>query len=403
LAAFNYEVVDRAGNLLSGVIAADNEELAAQKLKEQGYLVVQLKSQGSRRIGGLALTREKKVSHGDKTIFTRQLATMLNAGIPITRALFTLSEQASNPTLKKALGTIAANIESGMSIINAFNEYPSIFDQMYLGMIRAGEVGGTLGDTLVRLSDQMQKDKLLKDNIRSATMYPTAVVSFAILMLIAMLIFMVPIFQGFFPENIELPLITQLIINLSESLRSYWFLWIGVIALFILLIYLYVKTESGAIMLERIRLKLPGFGPLYHRTVLARFSRTFATLFANGIPVIRALESSGMATGSRLIQMAINEAVNEIQEGKNIGETFSQKNFFPPIVSQMISVGEETGSLPELLDKIAEFYEDEVSTMSKTLTSMIEPILLIFVGLVVGGMLVALYIPIFTAITQSAA
>ena len=164
------------------------------------------------------------MSHGDKTIFTRQLATMLNAGIPITRALFTLSEQASNPTLKKALGTIAANIESGMSIINAFNEYPSIFDQMYLGMIRAGEVGGTLGDTLVRLSDQMQKDKLLKDNIRSATMYPTAVVSFAILMLIAMLIFMVPIFQGFFPENIELPLITQLIINLSESLRSYWFL-----------------------------------------------------------------------------------------------------------------------------------------------------------------------------------
>ena len=402
MAAFNYEVVDSSGNLLSGVIAAENEDLAAQKLKDQGYLIVQLKSQGSRKMGGLHLTREKKVSHGDKTIFTRQLATMLNAGIPITRSLFTLSEQASNPSLKKALGTIAANVESGTSIISAFSEYPSIFDQMYLGMIRAGEVGGTLGDTLARLSDQMQKDKNLKDNIRAATMYPIAVVSFSILILIAMLIFLVPVFQGFFPEGIEMPLITQLIINMSESLRGYWFLWIGIISIFILLIYLYTKTESGAITLERIWLKLPGFGSLYHRTVLARFSRTYETLFSNGIPVIRALESSGTATGSRLIQTAIEEAINEIQEGKNIGETFSQKSFFPPIVSQMISVGEETGALPELLDKIAEFYEDEVTALSKTLTSMIEPVLLIFVGLIVGGMLVALYIPIFTAITQSA-
>lgn len=403
MAAFNYEVVDTAGNVLNGVIAAENKELATQKLKEKGYLIIQIRSQGNRRIRSLSFASRKKVSNGDITIFSRQLATMLNAGIPITRALFTLSEQASNPTLKKALETIAANVESGMSISNAFGEFPSIFDQMYLGMIRAGEVGGTLGDTLIRLSDQMQKDKLLKDSIKSATIYPIAVVSFSILMLIAMLIFLVPVFQGFFPEDLDIPLATQLIISLSESLRGFWFLWIGLIASIILLIYFYTKTSAGAIMIERIRLRIPAFGPLYHRTVIARFARTFSTLFANGIPVIRALESSGRATGSRLMDSAIGNAIYEIQEGKNIGETFSQEKFFPPIVSQMVSVGEETGSLPHLLDKIAEFYEDEVTTLSKTITSMIEPVLLIFVGLVVGGMLVALYIPIFTAITQSAA
>ncbi len=398
---FSYEVVDKTGNILRGRIDAEHDAQAMQKLKEEGYFIIQIKKSSKAKGFTTLFPRDKKVTTGDKTIFSRQLSAMLNAGIPITRALYTLSEQTINPTFKQALETIAANVESGISVSDAFSEYPSIFNDMYLGMIRAGEVGGTLGETLERLSDHMQKEKTLKENIRSATIYPISVACFSILMLLAMLIFLVPIFEGFFPENIDIPLASQLIISLSESIRNYWYIWLFASLSIIGAIVIYSRTEKGSTAIDKLRFKIPAFGPLLHKTAIARFARTFSTLFANGIPVIQALESSGKATGSKLIEQAIQDSIDLIQEGKGIGAAFEQKSIFPPLVSHLIMVGEETGSLPSLLIKIAEFYDDEVATTSKSITSMIEPILLIFVGILVGGMLVSLYLPIFTVITQT--
>ena len=398
---FSYEVVDRLGNILKGHIHAEHDTQAVQRLKENGYLVIQVKSKGKSKSSVGLFSRNKKITAGDKTIFSRQLAAMLNAGIPITRSVYTLSKQTDNPSFKKILENIARNVESGMSVSNAFSDYPSIFNDMYLGMIQAGEVGGTLGETLVRLSDQMQKEKVLKDSIRSATIYPISVASFAVVMLLGMLIFLVPIFQGFFPEGIDIPLASRIVISLSQWIRSYWYIGLVATSAIVGLIYLYSKTDIGSITIEKLRFNIPAFGPLFHKTAIARLARTFSTLFSNGIPVIQALETSGKSTGSKLIGQAIQDAITQIQEGKNIGETFEQQSIFPPIVSHMIMVGEETGSLPSLLDKIAEFYEDEVKAISKSITSMIEPVLLIFVGIIVGGMLISLYLPIFTVITQT--
>jgi type IV pilus assembly protein PilC len=216
-----------------------------------------------------------------------------------------------------------------------------------------------------------------------------------------MLIFLVPIFEGFFPENIEIPSITKAIIFLSHSIRGFWYIWLLAILFIVSIVYIFFKTDKGSTVLEKIWFQTPAFGSLYHKTIIARFARTFSTLFASGIPVIQALETSGKSTGSKLLDQAILKSIVEIEEGKKIGESFEQREIFPPIVSHMISVGEETGSLPSLLDKIAEFYEDEVATISKTISSMIEPILLILVGVVVGIMLVSLYLPIFTIITET--
>lgn len=398
---FSYEVVDRSGTILKGSINAEHQIQASQRLKDQGYMIIQIKRNGKAGNFPTLFSKGKRVTIGEKVIFSRQLAAMLNAGIPISRTLFTLCRQTENPTFRNALENITENIESGSSVSDAFSLYPLIFDDLYLGMIKAGEIGGNLGETISRLANQMQKEKVLKDSIKSATVYPISVAIFSIVILLAMLIFLVPVFEGFFPDGIEIPYASKVIISLSQSIRTYWYLWLSAVLVIIAAAYLYSRTDSGSTMLEKLWMKTPAFGSLFQKTIIARFARTFSTLFSSGIPVIQALESSGKSTGSRLIEQAIQETIVEIEEGKKIGETFEQNSIFPPLVTHMIAVGEETGSLPSLLNKIAEFYEDEVLAISKTITSMIEPILLIFIGIIVGIMLTSLYLPIFTVITQT--
>jgi len=398
---FNYEVVDSLGNIIKGSIDAEHQIQATQRLKDKGYMIIEIESLEKTSNFTSFFSRGKRVTSADKVLFSRQLAAMLNAGIPVTQALFTLCKQVENLVFRDVLEDITKNVESGMSLYDAFSLHPVIFNDLYLGMIQAGEVGGNLGETLTRLANQMQKDKVLKDNIRSATIYPISVASFSLVILFVMLVFIVPIFEGFFPENIDIPFISKVVITLSYSIRTYWHLWLFIPLLLISVVYIYTKTATGSIMMEKLRFKIPAFGSLFYKTEIARFSRTFSTLLSNGIPVIQALETSGKATGSKLFLQAVQDSIAAIEEGKNIGETFEESDFFPPIVSHMITVGEETGALPSLLNKVAEFYEDEVTAISKTITSLIEPILLVLVGVVVGGMLVALYSPIFTVITQT--
>jgi len=395
-----YEVVNNNGNIISGKIESETKSNAIEQLQRNGYMVINIKEVSNPKKFQI-ISFKPKVKIDEISLFSRQLAVMLNVGIPITRALVTLRNQIKNSTFRNALDDIISNVEGGMSLTRAFSNHPYIFNDLYLGMIGAGEVGGNLEEVLLRISEQMQKEKTLRDNVKSATRYPIAVLCFAIFILIIMLIFLVPIFENFFSENAEIPAITKWVINLSESMRFYWYIWLIImLALTVGIIY-YIKTTKGRQIWDKIRFKLPGFGPLLHKSVIARFSRVLATLMINGIPIIQALEAAGLASGSSLIEELVKKAILQIQEGNNITDPLEESGFFPPMMIQMFRIGEETGALPDLLNQIAGFYEDEVATLAKGLTSLIEPLLLIIVGILVGGILIALYLPIFTAITHT--
>jgi type IV pilus assembly protein PilC len=398
---FNYECLNKQGESLKGQINAENSAAALIRLKGMELMITELREVRTSSANSF-FSNEKKVKTSDLTMFSRQLSAMLKAGIPITRALHTLSRQTSNSTFRIALENISRNVEGGMNLTDAFGAYPKIFSDLFISMIRAGELGGILDDSLLRLSDQLQKDKTLQDNIRSATFYPRIVLCFAMLMLTGMLVFLVPIFQKFIPANAKIPALTTFIFSVSNSLRSYWYIWILVIIAIIAGFMTFMKSKKSKYIWDRIKFKLPAFGPLIHKSVIARFARTLATLMEGGIPVIQALESAGPTSGSIILADVVKDACKKITEGKNISGPLEESDLFPPMFTHMVAVGEETGQLSSLLEKLAEFYEDEVATTSKGLTALIEPLMLIIVGVVVGIMLISLYLPIFSTITTSA-
>ncbi len=398
--SFKYECINRQGQTVKGQLTSDNVSQAAEKLRGMGLSVIDIKEVKVKRTSSF-LSMEKKVTIGDLTLFSRQLAAMISAGIPVTRAINTLSKQSENPTLRLALENIARNIEGGMSLTDAFSAYPNIFSDLYVSMIKAGEIGGMLENSLFRLSEQLQKEKVLNDEIKSATSYPKVIGIFAVLIFVVMLVFLVPVFQGSIPAGVKINSITQFIFNASESIRNNPLTWLMVVVGIILAIVLFFKSKLGRTFWENIKLTMPIFGPLILKSVIARFTRTLATLLEGGIPVVQALESAGPTAGSDVLNEAVQLATRRIEEGKSIASTLEESNVFPPMVTHMIAVGEESGSLPSLLDKVAEFYEQEVATNTRGLQALIQPIALVVIGLLIGGMLIALYSPIFSAVTAT--
>jgi len=398
MASFYYEAIKKSGETVTGKIEADQESNVVDRLRSMDLMVMEIKeikqsALSSFKIGG-------KVKQGDLSLFSRQLAAMINSGIPLTRALFTLSKQVTNQTLSAALNQIARNVEGGISLSEALRAYPDIFDPLYINMVSAGEAGGSLEVTLNRLSNQLQKSKELRDNIKSASFYPMVVLAFAIIILFGMLFFLVPIFVGFFPADAVLPLPTRIIIGLSDMVIGYWYIFFPVVILLILGVRMYIKSPSGKRKFDRMTFRLPVFGSLIQKTAIASFARTFASLLATGIPVVQALDASGKGTGNTVIIDATQQAGEKIQEGSSVAAPLEESDVFPPMVTHMIAVGEETGDIPDMMEKVASFFEEEVATMTKGLTSLIEPLMLIVIGVLVGGMLIALYLPIFTVITQ---
>lgn len=397
---YNYESFNKQGENIKGVISADNVPDCLSRLKDMGLTVLEVKEQKQSRFSAF-LTSEKKVTLGELSIFSKQLSAMISSGIPITRSLYTLSRQAGNATFKAALEEIAKNVESGMSITDAFAAFPRIFPDIYIAMLQSGELGGILEVTLKRLAGQLQKEKQLRDNIKSATFYPRLLMGVALLLTIVMIVFLVPVFKSFIPEGAEIPGVTQIVFNLSDSIRNGWYFWIGGIVALIAAVMAFISSKPGKQVWDRIKFKMPIFGDLIQKSVIARFSRTLSTLMEGGIPVIQAMQSAGPTAGNILVAEAVRNATISIEEGRSISAPLEVSGVFPPMVTQMIAIGEETGALPSLLDTIAEFYEDEVTTITKGLSSLIEPIMLVTVGLVVGGMLISLYLPIFSSITSS--
>lgn len=397
MAAFTYDGLNKQGQSVHGEVVADNSPAAIEKLREVGVVVTDIKEKvvkQQKRGGG------KKVTLTDTALFSRQLAAMLSAGVPITRALNTLSKQTNNPTLAKAISEISESVEGGSTLADSFAQYPKIFNNLFVAMIATGEVGGILEQSLLSLSTQLQKEKSLKDNIKSAVSYPKNIGIFAIVLMVIMLTVMVPIFQRMIPNTTELNGLTAFIFSISQSLRTRWYIWIIVVVLLIIILRFAIKSKPSHIFWENHKMKFPLIGDFITKMVVARFCRTLATLLSGGVTAVEALKSAGPTSGSDVIEKAVNRAITDIEEGKTISESLDKSGLFPPMVIGMIAIGEEAGTLPELLDKVAEFYEEDVETMSRNLSSIIEPIALIGIGGLVGAMLISLYLPIFTATTS---
>lgn len=398
MAAFTYDGLNKQGQNIRGEVVADNSSQAVNKLREAGIIVTEIKEKGNTekqksRKGG-------KVTTEDVAVFCRQLAVMLSAGVPITRALTTLAKQTENGKFGLTLETVAKNVESGTPLSDAFAEFPKVFPPLFIAMIAAGETGGIMEQSLVSLAEQMQKEKNLQKNIKSAFSYPKTVGIMAVVILIAMLLFMVPTFKNMMKDGMELNPLSKFIFDASDSLRAEPLKWVLIAGAIVGTIFIIMKSKPAHRFWENVKLTLPIFGSFITKMVVARFCRTFATLLAGGVTAVEAMKSAGPTAGSDKLSAAITRAISEIEEGSPISTALEKSGLFPPMVTGMVAIGEESGALPELLDKVAEFFEEDVENTSRNLRAMIEPLALVFVGVVVGGMLIALYVPMLTASTS---
>ncbi len=397
MAAFTYDGLNKAGQPVHGEVVADNTSLAMEKLREAGVIVMSMtekKAKEKKKKGG------KKVTTTEVAVFCKQLAAMLSAGVPITRALMTLSRQTENPRFADVIETIAQDIEGGTPMSQAFAKYPKVFSELFVAMVAAGETGGIMEQALRSLADQLQKEKNLQKNIKSAYSYPRTVGIMAIVILIAMLVFMVPIFKNMMNSSVELNGLSKFIFGVSDSMRSEPFKWIIPAVLIVGGIIGFTKTPIAHRIWENTKLTMPLFGGFITKMVVARFCRTLATLLAGGVTAVDAMKSAGPTSGADKIKDAVFDAIEDIEEGKSMSEALEKSGYFPPMVTGMVAIGEESGSLPEMLDKVAEFFEEDVEITSRNLRAMIEPLALVFVGIVVGGMLIALYVPMLTSSTS---
>lgn len=395
---FAYKVRDRSGKIISGAIEAESSQAVASKLRSMGYIVLDI-SEKKEAISISLPGFRKKVKIKDLTVFARQFATMINSGVSITRALAILIDQTDNPTLKEVIKQLRKDVEAGLSLSEALAKQDRIFPPIFVNMARAGEAGGVLDEVLLRLAEHFEKEQNIRSRVKSALTYPVAVFTFAILIATVMIVFVVPTFMNMFESlGSQLPAATQMLVNLSNFIRTKWWLIILVLAG---LIYGYKTangTERGKFFFDTIKLRLPIFGNLIKKMAIAKFARTLSTLVASGVPILQALDIVAETAGNAVVTKAIRDARASIKEGESISKPLSKSPVFPAMVVQMISVGEETGALDSMLKKIADFYDEEVSAMVDSLTSLLEPVLMIFMGVLIGGIVIALYLPMFQII-----
>jgi type IV pilus assembly protein PilC len=395
---YDYKVRDRTGNLVSGQLVGDSEALVQQKLREMGMTPVEVKKANA----GLKMEinlRPGRVKLKQIAIFCRQFATMVNSGLPILRALAILGDQTESKELAKVLVSVRTDVEQGSSLSNAMAKHPKAFNNLFVSMIRSGETGGVLDDVLLNLADQIEKEVELRRKIKSAMTYPVVVVCLVVLIMAAMLLFIVPQFESIY-ENLggELPLPTKILLTASRAVRTYWYIvLLGGIGLTIAL-RRYKKTDAGRARMDALKIRVPVFGPLFHKVALARFSSTFGMLLRAGVPILQALDIVKDTVNNRVISKAVDDVKGSVREGESIAKPLSKHGVFPPMVVQMMAVGEETGAVDVMLEKVAEFYNSEVSASVDALTSLIEPLLIAIIGGAVGAAVVALYMPMFNII-----
>lgn len=415
---FQYKVKDTRGRVTEAVAQAESQAALRARLTSRGMNVVEIKTKAqpgkalgdgggksflsSSSLSSLSSLFEPKVGLKDMVVFSRQFAAMVKAGVAILRGLAIMVEQCENKKMKTTLDTVRKSVESGTSLSDALSKHPDVFDRLYVAMVRAGEAGGILEEVLARLADFLEARSRLTQKVQAGMYYPCAVMLVAVLVLWGMLTFILPIFKNMFDNmGADLPAFTQMLLSLSELVRSVWML-IFVVALGACFWGLrnWYNTEAGRLKIDSLFLKLPVFGELLKKVAIARFSRTFGTLVRSGVPMLTALEVVKETAGNAVIMKSIDVVHNEVRQGGTISKPLSKDALFPPMVTQMVAIGEETGRLDDMLSKVADFYDVEVENSVEALTSLLEPIMVIGIGGIVGSVVIGMYLPIFTIINK---
>lgn len=405
---FSYKVRDSQGKVKEAVAQAESAAVLRTRLSARGMDVIEIKEKrafSSKYLNDLNESIQnltERVTLKDMVIFSRQFSAMISSGVAMLRTLYIIVEQCPNRKLRRAVDEVRKRVESGLSLSDALAKEPEVFDRLYVSMVRAGEAGGILSDVLKRLADFLEYKEKLNAKVRSAMVYPTVVLIVAVGVFWAMLTFVLPIFEGLF-RNIggELPAYTQFLIGLSTAVRSVWmllFLIICSVGFFFL--RRYYQTSIGRFQIDSLKLSIPMFGELIKKVAIARFSRTFGTLIRAGVPMLNALEVVKDTAGNAVVARSVDKIYDEVRQGGSISGPMAKSKIFPPMVTQMVAVGEETGRLDDMLSKVADFYDMEVENSVEQLTSMLEPIMVVGIGGIVGSIVVGMYLPIFTVINQ---
>lgn len=399
VAGFFYTAVNASGIETSGEITAGDVVAAREQLRGRGLLPVQLVEQSE--VEQSHDSGIKKVKPKSLQIFSRQFATMIESGLNVVTALAILEEQTEDDNLGLVIGEIRSDVEGGLLLSEAMKRHPRVFSRLFVSMVEAGEAAGILDIVLDRVAFQIEKETQIKRKVKGAMIYPTAVLAFATLVLVGMLMFLVPIFVDLFDElGGDLPMLTKLVVAASDALKAYFYIIFPLIGAVIYGLVRYKRTEDGRRHWDRFRVGLPmGIGQVVLKVGMARFSRTLASLIGAGVDIIKALEITGSTSGNSLIEDAVQDVREKVQQGIPIAIPLEEADVFPPMISHMVRVGEETGELEKMLGKVADFYEDEVDTSINSLTSIIEPLMMIGVGLMVGIIIISMYLPMFKLLT----
>jgi len=387
-----------SGEVVAGEMMAKSKGELIMNLRRRRVTLTSAKQKAkgfSLGLGGL-----RGVSTKDLAVFTRQFSTMINSGLPLVQCLDILGKQAEHDNFRRIITNTMRDVESGSTLADALSKHPSVFGDLYVNMVEAGETGGVLDVILMRLAAYLEKMNTLKRKIKSAMTYPAVVFTVTIAATVFMLLFIIPTFAKLFSDfGGELPLPTKMVMALSDFVRHRWWLLVGVIVALAVSVRRYYKTKEGRAKIDRLLLCIPIFGPVLLKTAIARFTRTLGTLVSSGVPILEGLEITARAAGNSVVREAVIKTRASISSGHTIAEPLRESAVFPPMVVQMISVGEETGALDEMLCKIADFYDEEVDAAVDAMTSIIEPVMIVMMGGVVGGMVVAMYLPIFKLVT----
>jgi len=391
---YQWEGRSVSGDTRKGVSKAASGDALRAALRKEGVILTSMTE--TKEAGKQKYNPQKKIPSIQILLFTRQLSTMITSGLPLVQSLEILANQIEDVNFRGIVKEIREKIEGGSRFADALRDYPKCFDELYINLVVAGEEGGLLDGVLQRLAVYMEKSEKLRKKVKSAMIYPVAIILVAFIVVIVLLLFVIPVFEKMFKEmGAELPAPTQIVINLSQIVQSYWYVIIGGIVGLVLALKYYYKTDNGHRTIDRLILKLPLFGLLTIKASVARVTRTLATLLMSGVAILESMVIVAKVAGNKIVEEALLVARSRISEGRTMAEPLEQAGIFPPMVVQMVQVGESTGALDSMLNKIADFYEEDVDNMVTNLTAMMEPMIMVFLGVVLGGLIVAMYLPIF--------
>ena len=400
MSTYTFKAMDVAGAPMRGQVDADSKQAVSDQLRARGLVILEIAEKHRSR--ELNIDLFERITLADLAIFSRQLATMVSSGMTILRALFVLEEQTEVKKLKTVIVAVRKDVEAGLSFSVALGRHPKVFSPLFVAMVRAGEIGGVLEDSLVRIADQLEKEDALRRQVRSAMVYPSVVLSVALIVMVVLVVYIVPVFAGVLKQfastasGQQLPAMTQVTVDFSHAITGYWFVFIGAAGAFAFAFHRWKTSVGGRPQWDALRLRIPfKIGDIVQKISIARWARTFSALTAAGVPLLEALDITGRSAGNEVVARVMNDVIDSVKRGGTISEPLKESSVFPTMVSHMVAVGESTGELDWMLAKIADFYEERVAAAVKALTSIIEPVMIVFIGGMVGFIVIAMYLPLF--------